>query len=129
MATRPSAQPHVLAALAQAALECHKSQSTSNIRTVLGPKRLTDIALSAGWELEYETRVQAKEGLLDGQWEVFACLAASFEEELQSYVRDEREREVILALRDACEASLQCVPGGRKGVHAMDVWIASFVCP
>jgi hypothetical protein len=127
-ATRPSAQPHVLAALAQAALQCHKPKSNSNIRTVLGPKRLTDLALSAGWKLESETRVQAEEGLLDGQWEVSACLSASFEKEVEGYVSDEKQRGVILALRDACEASLQGTPGGQKGVHAMDVWIASFVC-
>jgi hypothetical protein len=127
-ATRPSAQSHVLAALAQAALESHKSKSHSNIRTVLGPKRLTDLALSAGWKLESETRVQAQEGLLDGQWEVSACLSASFEKEVESYVLDEREKGVVLALRDACETSLQVTPGGRKGVHAMDIWIASFVC-
>jgi hypothetical protein len=126
-ATLPSAHPHVLAVLAQAALECHKSRSNSNIRTVLGPKRLTDLALSVGWQLESETRVQAQEGLLDGQWEVSTCLSASFEKELEEYVLDERERGVILALRDACEASLQHTPGGQKGVHAMDIWIASFV--
>lgn len=128
VATSPASQPHVLAALAQAALECHKSKSNSNIRTVLGPKRLTDLALSAGWKLERETRVQAKEELLDGQWEVFACLSASFEKEVEHYVGGERERGVILALRDACEASLQGTPGGQKGVHAMDIWIASFTC-
>jgi hypothetical protein len=127
-ATHPSAQPHVLAALAHAALESHKPKSTSNIRTVLGPKRITDLVLSAGWELESETRVQAQEGLLDGQWEVSACLSASFEKEVEKYVLDEREKGVALALRDACEASLQGVPGGRKGVHSMDIWIASFVC-
>ena len=126
-ATHSSAQPHVLAALAQAVLECHKSKSSSNIRTVLGPKRITDLALAAGWKLENETRVQPKEELQDGQWEVAACLSPSFEKELKDQVDDEREREVVLALRDACEASLQSIPEGRKGVHSMDVWIASFV--
>jgi hypothetical protein len=127
-ATHPSAQPHVLAALAHAALESHKPKSTSNIRTVLGPKRITDLAQSAGWELESEIRVQAQEGLLDGQWEVSACLSASFEKEVDKYILDERERGVVFALRDACEASLQGTPGGQKGVRSMDVWIASFVC-
>lgn len=127
MATHPSAQPHILAALAQAALEVHKSKSDSNIRTVLGPKRLTDLALAAGWKLESEACVQAKEELLDGQWEVSTCLSASFEKEVEKHVSGERERGLILALRDACEASLKCIPGGRKGVHAMDVWVSSFV--
>jgi hypothetical protein len=65
--------------------------------------------------------------LLDGQWEVDACLSPSFENEVKGQVRDERERAVILALRDACEASLGGVLDGWKGVRAMDVWVASFV--
>jgi SAM-dependent methyltransferase len=127
VATDPSAQPHVLAALAQAALECRKPQSTSNVRTVLGPKRLTELALAAGWKLESETRVQPTEGLFDGLWEVSACLSPSFEKEIEEFVGDGRDRDVVLALRDACEASLEVVQGGRKGVKSMDVWVASFV--
>ncbi|CBY00126.1 hypothetical protein IAQ61_002679 [Plenodomus lingam] len=127
VATHPSAQPHVLAALTQAALECRKSESISNVRTVLGPKRLTELALAAGWQLENEVRVQGEEGLLDGQWEVSACLASSFEKEVEEQVGDERERGVVLALRDACEASLDGVQGGRKEVKVMDVWVASFI--
>jgi len=127
VATHPSAQPHVLAALAQAALECRKPQSTSNVRTVLGPKRLTELALAAEWELETETRVQPTEGLLDGQWEVYACLSPSFEKQIEEFVGDGRDRDVVLALRDACEASLEAVQGGRQEVKSMDVWVASFV--
>ncbi|KAJ5748220.1 uncharacterized protein N7511_009916 [Penicillium nucicola] len=128
VATHPSSQPHVLAALTQAALECRKpNNSVSNIRTVLGPKRLTEIALAAGWQLESETLVQGGEGLLDGQWEVSACLSSSFEREVEESISDERERAVVLASRDACEASLEGIQGGRKGVRAMDVWVATFV--
>ncbi|KAK7946303.1 uncharacterized protein PG986_010624 [Apiospora aurea] len=129
VATHPSAQPHVLAALAQAALECRKpsESSNSNIRTVLGPKRLTELALAAGWQMESENLVQCGEGLLDGQWEVAACLDSSFEREVEEQVSDERERAVVLASRDACEASLEGVQGGQKGVRSMDVWVASFV--
>jgi hypothetical protein len=128
VATHPSAQPHVLAALTQAALECRKPKnSDSNVRTVLGPKRLTELALAAGWQLESETRVQGEEGLLDGQWEVSACLSSSFEREVEEKVNDERERAVVFASRDACEASLEGIKGGRKGVRAMDIWVASFV--
>ena len=128
VATHPSAQPHVLAALTQAALECRKPKgSISNVRTVLGPKQLTELALAAGWHLESETRVPGSEGLLDGQWEVSACLSPSFGREVEEQVSDERERAVVLALRDACEASLEGIPGGREGVRAMDVWVANFV--
>ncbi|KAJ5358662.1 uncharacterized protein N7496_011075 [Penicillium cataractarum] len=110
-----------------AALECRKPNSDSNVRTVLGPKRLTELALAAGWQLESETRVPGGEGLLDGQWEVSTCLSSSFEQEVEEQVSDERERAVILALRDACESSLEGIQGGRKGVKAMDVWVASFI--
>jgi hypothetical protein len=127
MATHPSAQPHVLAVLAQAALECRKPQSASNVRTVLAPKRIIELALAAGWQLESETRVPSGEGLMDGQWEVSACLSPSFERKVDEQVSDKRERAVVIALRDACEASLEGVEGGRKGVRAMDVWVASFV--
>ncbi|KAH6872692.1 SAM-dependent methyltransferas-like protein [Alternaria rosae] len=127
VATHPSAQPHVLAALTQAALECRKVKSISNVRTILGPKRLIELALAAGWRLEDDTHVQSGEELMDGQWEVSACLSSSFEREIEENVSDERERGVILALRDACEASLEGTQGGRNGVRAMDVWVASFV--
>lgn len=127
VASNPSAQPHVLAALTQAALECRKSESTSNVRTVLSPKRIIELALAAGWSLEREAYVQPGEGLLDGQWEVIACLAPSFGQEVEKHVNDERERSVVFALQDACEASLTSVEGGQKGIRAMDVWVASFV--
>jgi sugar-specific transcriptional regulator TrmB len=127
VATHPSAQPHVLAVLTQAALECRKPESDSNVRTVLGPKRLMELALAAGWQLENETRVQGGEELSDGRWEVSATLSSSFEREVEEQVSDERERDLVLALRDACEASLEGVQGGRKGVRSMDVWVASFV--
>ncbi|PQK11386.1 hypothetical protein BB8028_0003g00120 [Beauveria bassiana] len=127
-AAHPSAQPHVLAALTQASLECRKPKdSDSNVRTVLGPKRLTELAVAAGWKLESETRVQAPEDMLDGQWEVSACLDSSFEEEVEEQVKDGRERAVVLALRDACEASLKGIERGQKGVKTMDVWVAKFV--
>ncbi|THW27720.1 S-adenosyl-L-methionine-dependent methyltransferase [Aureobasidium pullulans] len=127
VASDTSAQPHVLAALAQAALECRKPESTSNIRTVLSPTRLTRLAVAAGWQLKSEHLIPTGDGLLDGQWEVAACLSASFEREVEECVKDEREKGVVFALRDACEASLEGVKGGTKGVRSMDVWVARFV--
>ncbi|KAK4212901.1 S-adenosyl-L-methionine-dependent methyltransferase [Rhypophila decipiens] len=125
--THPSSQPHVLAALTQAALECRKTDSKSNVRTVLSPKRLTELAVEAGWTLESEKRVQPEKGLLDGQWEVAAVFSKKFEEAVKENVKDERERGVVLALRDALEASLEGIQGGAKGVRSMDVWVAVFV--
>lgn len=138
-ATHPAAQPHVLAALAQAALECRKElseNSDSNVRTVLGPNQLTELAVAAGWRLEREARIVPPQpssqgggglGLLDGQWEVAACLSTPFLRQVGAHARGERERAVVLALRDACAASVEGVQGGREGVRSMDVWVASFV--
>lgn len=126
LASHPSAQPHVLAALAQAALECRKSTSESNIRTVLSPKRLTELARAAGWRLASETRLQPGDGVLHGQWEVNACLSRTFDKQVEKQVIDGRERGVVFALRDACEASLEAVEYGRSGVRSMDIWAASF---
>lgn len=126
-AADPSAQPHVLAALAQAALEWHKHNSTSNIRTVLAPKRLIELASEAGWQLESESRVQSGEGLLDGQWEVDACLSERFEREAMDLVKNERERGVVLALRDACQASVDGTRACGQKLRSMDVWVGSFV--
>jgi hypothetical protein len=127
VATSPASQPHVLAALAQAALECRKPKSDSNVRTVLGPKRLTELAHSAGWRLQTETCLRCGEGLLDGQWEVSACLSPSFEREVAEHIRDERERDVVLALRDACKASLGNVQEHQNKVRGMDIWVATFI--
>ncbi|KAM7221424.1 S-adenosyl-L-methionine-dependent methyltransferase [Rhypophila decipiens] len=125
--THPSSQPHVLAALTQAALECRKTESKSNVCTALSPKRLTELAVEAGWSLESEKRGQPEKGLLDGQWEVAAVFGEGFEEKVKGNVKDERERGVVLALRDALEASLEFIQGGAKGVRSMDVWVAVFV--
>ena len=95
---------------------------------MLGPKRLTELTLAAGWKLENQTVVQSDEGLLDGNWEISACLSASFEREVRENIDDEREQAAVLASRDACESSLNCVDGGRKGIRSMDVWVASFAC-
>jgi hypothetical protein len=57
----------------------------------------------------------------------FLLVSVSFEREVEEQVGDERERGVILALRDACAASLQGVQGVQKGVRSMDVWAATFV--
>ncbi|KAH7402305.1 hypothetical protein DE146DRAFT_652989 [Phaeosphaeria sp. MPI-PUGE-AT-0046c] len=124
-ATNPAAQPHVLAALAQAALECRKPMSASNVRTVMSLKRITELAREAGWKLESEKRVQCN--MLDGQWEVAACLGEKFQKEVGEFVADERERDVVRALRDACEANLERVEGGKEGVKSMDVWVGNLV--
>ncbi|KAJ7274532.1 S-adenosyl-L-methionine-dependent methyltransferase [Mycena haematopus] len=119
------ATTHILAVLTQAAMECRKPASTSNVRTVVSPTRIKDLAKEAGLVLQSETQVTPGVGVYDGRWETDAVVRARFTEEVEDFVKDEREKGVIYALKDAMEMSLARV-GGLKGVRTMDGWVAVF---
>lgn len=120
------ATPHVLAAFAQAALECRKPESTSNVRTVLSPERLRKAAVAAGWTVKAETVVQPPQGMLDGQWEVSWVTSQAFEEEVDKYVENEREKAVVVAARDSVCAASELVKANGDSVRTMDVWVVTF---
>ncbi|KAJ6513405.1 putative SAM-dependent methyltransferase [Mycena sanguinolenta] len=120
-----SGTTHILAVLAQAALECRKPTSTSNVRTVVSPTRIKGLAKEAGLVLKAETLVTPGAGVYDGRWETDAVVRAKFTEEVEEFVMDQREKGVIYALKDAVETSLARV-GGMKGVGTMDGWAAVF---
>jgi len=123
VASRGSA--HVLAVLAEAALESHKTESVSNVRTVSSPVRIKALAEKAGLSLQSESIWSPTEGMLDGRWEVEAVLDLSFLTQVETFVDNEREKAAILAMYDAVKAAAAEV-GGVKAVHAMDVWCAVF---
>lgn len=77
--------------------------------------------------MEDETRFSPSRDLADGRWEVAACLSLAFAKEVDDNIDDPREKQVVLALRDACEASVVSLKNGKEGVRSMDVWVASFV--
>lgn len=124
--SEPAGAPHVLAALTQAALECHKIGSQSNVRTVVSPTSIKEFAAISGWRLESESSVSPGAGVLDGKWETEAVMNPEFIEEIEKCVEDERAKNVVFALRDATAASLERVGEGVKGVVPMDVWCAVF---
>lgn len=127
-ASGPEAFPHVLAAMTQASLECRKPISTSNIRTILSPDGIKAIVTSVGaLEQESESYIKPSLKLDDGRWEVSAVQSKDFLEEIRSCVRDERERAVVIALRDSLLSALAQLPEGRESVRAMNVWVASFI--
>jgi hypothetical protein len=68
----PSQQPHVLAVLAQQALEAIKplGESESNVQTVLSPWAIIALARSSGWSLVREKLITPDASLQDGRWEV-----------------------------------------------------------
>lgn len=121
-ASSPAAVPHVLAALTQASLECRKPTSKSNVRTVVSPNSIQAMAVSVGLELLHEISFAPRD-MLDGKWEVGAVREPAFVDEIDTHVKDEREKAVVLALRDSMLASLEKVP---DGVQSMDVWCAVF---
>lgn len=120
-----SAPTHILAILAQASLECRKPQSESNVRTVVSPQSIKKLAENAGLALQMEDIVSPGRGVVDGKWEVEAVINDKFLEEVEKYVKDGREKGVLLAMRDAVKNSLDQA-GGLREVVTMDAWSAVF---
>lgn len=125
LASDPKAYPHVLATLAQAACECRKQETTSNVRTVVSPRAIKEIAGTVGLELQTEATLTPDAGVLDGRWEVSAALSGDFEAEIGEFVQEGRERGVLFAMRDALQASVASI-GGAKAIMSMDVWAGVF---
>jgi len=118
--------PHVLAALSQAALASNQTSSESNIRSLLSPARIRLIAEKAGWVLSREDRVVHGDDLLEGKWETGNVLNESFEEEIMG-IEDEKQRYLLLAMRDTVVANSKFV-GGQQAyrLRTMDSWVGSF---
>lgn len=125
LASQPSAQPHVLAVLAEAALECHKLESEANVRNVVSPASLKKWTEEVGLILLRETVVSPGPGLQDGRWELSTVTSDGFLKEIQSTIKDERELGSVIALRDACLAAVELV-GGVIKCTTMDVWTGVF---
>jgi hypothetical protein len=121
----PTAHTHVLAALTQGALECHNPAPASNIRTIASPAFIRQSAEELGWSFLKETTISPSEHVLDGRWEVEHVKNPTFLKDIDRFIADERQRSVVIALRDAMLASLERV-GGINKVTSMDVWCAVF---
>ena len=116
--------PHVLASLTQAAVESHKPNSISNIRTVLSPDAIKESARVADLFVLQETTIVPTEGMLDGVWEVNCVLGRQFNDEVNRVVVDQREKAVIKAMQDSVRRSLGLLTAKGEKVRTMDVWIA-----
>lgn len=128
--------PHILAVVAQAALDSQKTNPTSNCRTLLSPKALKEMMTGSemGLKCVEEKMFDPDDTNLDGMWEVDMVLDKSFEEDLRETVDGvstgvnaegkQRWSAALLAMRDAIRASLP--EKGVKGVRSMPVWCAKF---
>lgn len=126
-ATESGAVPHVLAAVARGTLEAHRGEeSGANIRTLLSPGAVRDLAEGAGWAVAGEGTVVPEPELSDGGWEVGNVVGEGFVGEVEKGVGDERVRTVLRSARDAVVAAVEGV-GGVGKVRTMDVWVATLV--
>ena len=118
--------PHVLAALAHAPLECHKALSRSNVRTLLSPAAICVKATEVGLELIKAEVFTPNEGLLYGYWETEIVLSDRFAEDVEAFVKEDRERAAIFAIRDCVGANRDKIKAEAEKVTTMDVWVSVF---
>ncbi|KAK4454743.1 hypothetical protein QBC34DRAFT_140133 [Podospora aff. communis PSN243] len=123
-ATELAALAHVLAALARATCEAHRTGSKENIQTTLSPRAIREAAVRAGWKVEKEGVVVPVRELSDGFWEVGTVVDEEFLEDVEREVEDERVKAVLRAARDATVAAAKA---GVGKVRSMDVWVATLV--
>jgi hypothetical protein len=139
-ASTPEQQPHVLAVLAQQALEALKplGESQTNVQTVLSPRAITTLAAASGWILVREGAITPDMALQDGRWEVGTVYSSQWMDEVDAVVKqggDEsrRHRAHLAAMQDAVIAAVDRLESGgadkgqaMKQVRTMDVWCAVF---
>jgi SAM-dependent methyltransferase len=105
-ASNPAAEAHVLAAKAQGV----NPLPDGNVRVVITPEKIKEIALGCDWRLIKEHWVEAPD-LDDGQWEV-------------GLARETAHGGQTSPLLVEMERAVEKLQGGRAG--AMDVWTAVF---
>lgn len=125
-ATEPAASAHVLASLARATFESHRTGSNENIQTMISPSVIKEAAERAGWKAENESMIVPETELSDGSWETSTVVGKGFMEDVEMEVADERVKAVLRSARDATIASVEAF-GGVKNVRSMDVWVATLV--
>jgi SAM-dependent methyltransferase len=123
-ATEKAALPHLLASIARGHLETHNQNSEANIRCLVSPAQIKDIAQVNGWSLERENVIIPNEALLDGNWETSSVKSTDFLKEVETHVKDSVARSLLIALRDSVHGALDSLEG--ESVKTMDVWVARF---
>jgi hypothetical protein len=113
--------PHLIAALAQVALERRKSHSEANVRTVLSPQRIKDLIKHVGLVVSGEGILKAPVNMFDGKWEVAAVLREDFRREIDA-MGNERDRALVEALVDATRSSKESLTLTGLKVTTMEIW-------
>lgn len=129
-ASLPAQMPHLLAALADNALESFRGEeSKRNIRCALSPCQITGLAAKAGWVLAKESIITPLSKQIDAKMETRMVVKSRlFRADLDDVVsRTEPKIGVMLqSMIDAVVTSVQNLEGGLDGVRNMNVWVARF---
>lgn len=128
-ATDPRSLPHVLAALTQAAVEFHDPDSKRNIRTVLSPDAIHASALSSGLVLQKREVFTPVEGMLDAKWEVDEVVTPEYLTKIDTLVKNEQEKAVVVAMRDSVLGSVAIVEAKGEKLRTMDVCTLVYTSP
>ena len=118
--------PHLLSAFAQNALFLRNPASSSNIRTVLSPTAIRELAERAGYHLSTSGVLTPSSALLDGYWETEMVKSNEFLAEINAKVNDVNERAALSAMRDAVIASCERLKMENKKPSTMEVWHGLF---
>ncbi|KAJ2966688.1 hypothetical protein NQ176_g10031 [Zarea fungicola] len=122
-ATERDAEPHLLAAIARASLEAHNDASSANIRCLLSPAGIKEIAEAAGWKVGQETNIVPAQDLLDGIWETGDVRSKEFIRMVDQHITSPRVKEMLLSSREAVIAAHAALEG--RKTRTMDVWVTS----
>lgn len=108
---------HLLAVLIQGQIEAAGSHGQGNVRTPFSRERLLRLLPEAGWTADGSGSVDTEE-LLDGDWEIAACLdLAGTEERLATL--PEPVRQLVLSQADVLRAIAK--PRGNRALAAYSV--------
>lgn len=122
-----AAMPHILAATARSVLETYLSESSkANVRNILTPKQIRDIAEMVGWKIGEEHFVVPFEEQRDGSRAAASIIGGKrFQASLETLGNDAK-KSTLRALQDAVIMSVDRLEGGVEKVRDMDVWVTSF---
>jgi hypothetical protein len=84
------------------------------------------LAQTVGLRLVREETIVPPEAMYDGRWEVGAVRSGQFAQELEQYVTDEREKAVVVAMRDAVLKGREALLAKKEQISSMDVWVGVF---
>lgn len=122
-ASERDAEPHLLAAIARASLEAHNDASTANIRCLLSPAGIKEVAEAAGWRVGQESNIVPGAGLLDGLWETGEVRSKDFLRMVEEQITSPRVKEMLISSREAVVAAYAALDG--RKTRTMDVWVTS----